>query len=359
MVNKLYVKYRTKRTQWTDINDIKSKLRMSSANRLSRAQKSDISSYYKKKLGRNVPTYWHEYFYSRNGLFSVQYVPTSVYHSDIIYFLNNFKVRHAYVDKAFYDVFFPDVNRPKTIIKNINGYFYNENIPISKDDAFFRCLNLSQVVIKPTINTWWGRGVDIISTQSGHLHNGWSVKDLFKKYKKNFIIQEKVKQHEKMAKLNPTSLNTVRVLSYRDNREVFVLYSVLRIGRAGQIIDNETAGGINVDIDLDSGTIRDFAYGSSSERKIYKTDNGTLLKGFTIPSFHKIPELVKTLHLRLPYFNLIGWDFGIDHNSNPVLIEWNRCPDLSQTAHGPAFGEMTEEIFKRVKTLPDTRLVSF
>lgn len=32
------------------------------------------------------------------------------------------------------------------------------------------------------------------------------------------------------------------------------------------------------------------------------------------------------------------------------MIEWNRCPDLSQTAHGPAFVEMTEDIFKKIKS---------
>ena len=62
------------------------------------------------------------------------------------------------------------------------------------------------------------------------------------------------------------------------------------------------------------------------------------------------------LHPRLPYFNLIGWDFGIDQQGEPVLIEWNRAPDLSQTAHGPAFGEMTEEILLSLRHKPNTVL---
>ena len=44
----------------------------------------------------------------------------------------------------------------------------------------------------------------------------------------------------------------------------------------------------------------------------------------------------------MPYFNLIGWDISVDKNGNPAMIEWNRAAELSQVAHGPAFGEYTE-----------------
>ena len=162
-------------------------------------------------------------------------------------------------------------------------------------------------------------------------------------------------QHEQIARLNPTSLNTLRVLSYRNQNEVIVLYVVIRIGRLGKTVDNETAGGINADIDLNSGTIIECAYGTPKEKKIFTTDNGTVLKGFEIPSFQKVIDNVKELHLRLPYFNLIGWDWGIDSAGVPILIEWNRAPDLSQTAHGPAFGDMTEFILKDTLRKKDTR----
>ena len=85
-----------------------------------------------------------------------------------------------------------------------------------------------------------------------------------------------------------------------------------------------------------------------------KTDVGTVLNGFQLPSIPEVLSTVKELHKRLPYFNLVGWDFGIDKEGRPVMIEWNRAPDLSQTAHGPAFGEMTEEIVRYAQTLPDT-----
>lgn len=317
---------------------------------LTKGQKRDIQNFYRKIAGTTVPTYWHEYFYSRNGFFSVNYVPTSFYHKELIYRLNNYHLRHAYVDKGIFDVFFPDVNRPRTIVKNLNGYFYDAERPISRSEALERCQSITQAIIKPSQEGMWGQGVNLLLAENNVDYNA-----LFNKYGKNFIIQQRVEQHEQMERLNPTSLNTLRVLSYRHGDEVMILYAVVRIGRLGKNIDNETAGGINADVDIASGRIIECAFGTPSEKKIMFTDCGTELKGYSISSFSKVIRLVKELHLRLPYFNIVGWDWGIDSQGEPILIEWNRCPDLSQTAHGPAFGEMTEMIIKDTLTLKDSR----
>ena len=101
---------------------IKKSMQLCPMKSLTKGQVADIQAYFKKHLGREVPTYWHQYLYSRNGLFSVKYIPASVYRTSIIFRLNDFQYSFGYVDKGFYDILFPDVNRPKTLIKNINGF---------------------------------------------------------------------------------------------------------------------------------------------------------------------------------------------------------------------------------------------
>lgn len=260
----------------------------------------------------------------------------------------------AYTDKNAYDNYFPDVRRPETLIRNINGYYFDGKGPIREEEALAICENLKDVVIKPSMLGKWGTGVNLFSSENGIIGESKSIKDLFAEYKEDFIIQRKVIQHPEMSRLNPTSLNTLRVLSFHHGDDVFIQYAVARIGRKDQWVDNETAGGINADIDLIEGRIRDCAYGTPSEKRILATDVGTVLKGFAIPAFEEVISTVKSLHRRLPYFNLIGWDFAIDAAGKPVLIEWNRCPDLSQTAHGPAFGDMTEEIVRFAMAQADT-----
>ena len=323
---------------------------------LTKGQEADIKAYFKKHFGREVPTYWHQYLYSRNGVYSEKYIPASIYNSEIIYRLNKFQFRHAYVDKGFYDTLFPDINRPKTIIKNVNGYYYDDHHALTLEEAVEKCSNLNEAIIKPTLEGTWGQGVKLIRTENGIISSSnFSIQDLFKEYKRSFIIQERFEQHEGISKLNPTSLNTLRVMSYRRGNEIVILYAVIRIGRMNQVIDNETAGGIKADIDLQTGRIKGVAFGSPKEPLMPKTDVGTVLDGYQMPSFPKVLDLVKEMHLRLPYFNLIGWDMSVDKEGNPALIEWNRAAELSQVAHGPAFGEYTEEILSVVKNRVNSR----
>lgn len=355
-IKRLIQKYELRLIEKSYEKNIKHSMQLCEMKPLTKGQKSDIKAYFKKYFGREVPLYWHQYLYSRNGIYSEKYIPASIYNSEIIYRLNRFSFRHAYVDKGFYDTLFQDVNRPKTIIKNVNGYYYDSKNPIGTEVAFELCSNLQEAIIKPTLEGTWGEGVRLIKTSNGMLTDSkLSIQDLFKSYGKSFIVQERFEQHEDMAKLNPTSLNTLRVMSYRRGNEIVILYAVVRIGRLGKVIDNETAGGIKADIDLKTGRIKGHAFGSPKEKLMPTTDVGTILNGFKIPFFDKVLDLVKEMHLRLPYFNLIGWDMSVDKKGEPALIEWNRAAELSQVAHGPAFGQYTEEILSLAKTLPNSR----
>lgn len=324
---------------------IKQSMKLCPMKPLTKGQEADIKAYFRKHFGRDVPTYWHQYLYSRNGIYSEKYIPASIYFSSIIYRLNNYRFGPAYADKNFYDTLFPDINRPTTFVKNVNGFYYDGDHAISEAEAIDRCLNLGGAVIKPSLYGHWGRGVSVFHSEDGHIPElDMTVADLFGKYNKNFIIQSKIVQHPDMAKLNPSSVNTIRVMSYRKDMEVTILYAVVRIGREGKVVDNETAGGIKADIDLATGTIKGPAFGSPKEKNMLCTDSGAVLENYQIPSFPQVLDFVRDLHSRLPYFKLIGWDISVDEMGNPLMIEWNRSAELSQVAHGPAFGDLTEEI---------------
>lgn len=340
-------KLKIKQIEKNEERKIKKSMQLCPMKPLSKGQEADIRAYFKKHFGREVPTYWHQYLYSRNGLYSEKYIPASIYFSSIIYRLNHYELSLAYVDKGFYDTLFSDVNRPLTFIKNVNGFYYDAKKPITKEEAVLRCLDLKGGVIKPTLFGRWGSGVKLFHTDNGFVPEmNMSVEDLFLKYNKNFIIQSKLEQHPDLARLNPTSVNTIRVMSYRKENDVIIIYAVIRIGRKGKVVDNETAGGIKADIDLQTGRIKGPAFGSPTEKNMPQTDSGVDLNNYLIPSFTQVLDFVKGLHYRLPYFKLIGWDISVDTNGNPVMIEWNKSAELSQVAHGPAFGDYTEEILK-------------
>ena len=240
-----------------------------------------------------------------------------------------------------------------------SNIFYDDKNHISQEEAVFRCSNLKEAIIKPTVFGTWGEGVKLFHTDNGFVPEmNMSVADMFSHYKNSFIIQSKLEQHPDLARLNPTSVNTIRVMSYMKDNEVIILYAIIRIGRMGQVVDNETAGGIKADIDLQTGRIKGLAYGSPTEKNMPQTDSGAVLDGYLIPSFPQVLDFVKDLHYRLPYFRIVGWDITVDKNGKPVMIEWNRQAELSQVAHGPAFGEYTEEILSKARTERNTRFDS-
>ena len=321
--------------------------------KLSREQKKEVQNYYKSMIGKKIDLHCHEYFYSRTGVFTKDYVPANFYHCDLVPRANEHSLNIAYGDKNLCDILFPGENIVHTYLKNMNGYYYFQGEPVSEEEAANLCKNLGSVIIKPSRESK-GSGVQMINIRDGLIEGqNMSVLQLFKQYKRNFLIQEKIHQHKDMSALNPTSVNTIRVLSYRSGMEVLIIYSVIRIGRYGQVIDNQCAGGISTAIGRD-GKLSGSAYGGYSTDNVGKTDSGVVLDGYQIPSYDKAIEMVKRLHLKLPFFNIIGWDVAIEEDGEPVLIEFNTNPGLSQSAFCSGMGEYTERVIRELWPRPNT-----
>lgn len=320
---------------------------------LTKEQKKEVDEFYVSMIGRTVPLYCHEYFYSRTGVFTKEYIPKDFYHCDLLPRANMVQRMSAFGDKNMMDFMLPGENTAHSILKNINGYFYYEGRPVSKEEAVTLCQNMEKVIIKPSGRSQ-GHGVQVFSVKDGITDlNGKSIRQLFESYKKDFLIQEWVKQHKDMAALNPTSVNTMRILSYRSGMEVLIIYSVVRVGRSGSVIDNQSAGGMSTTIDKD-GRLGKYAFGGYAEDNVDRTDTGVILEGYQLPSYDKAIEMVKRMHLKLPFFDIIGWDVAIEEDGEPILIEFNTAPGLSQSAFKSGMGENTERIIRELWQKPNS-----
>lgn len=350
----IFSNYMNRQEKKVYIHDISmSYNKLSSKKELTSVQKEEIQNYFFSLLGYKVPIAWHQYFYSRTDNYSKYYIPTSEYKVNIVGRLNVYPLKRAYTDKNITDVILPSSIQPKIYLKNMNGYFYYKGKPVSIKEAISLCSDLGEVIVKPSL-TARGKGVAKYNIKNGKLvERGISLDELFEEYKNDFLIQECVRQHKDMAALNPTSLNTIRIMTYRSDMDIKVIYSVIRIGRKGAVIDNESAGGISTVITQD-GKLGQYAYGAPGIDKIEFTDSGIRLLGYEIPSYQEALQMVKECHYELPYFDLLAWDVAINENGSPVLIEFNMTPDLSQSANGPAFGEHTEEILMKAMSRNNT-----
>lgn len=234
------------------------------------------------------------------------------------------------------------------MVYNINGFFYiNDDIADQSEAIKICCLSTATLIIKPTIGSGQGKMVNAFKIQGSNTsYNNLSVEELFKCYNKDFVVQEFLQQSEILNLLNPTSLNTLRVVSYLNNDGVHILASVLRIGQLGNYTDNFSTRGLFCNV-LDNGQLEGKGYNAKSET-ITKTSTGRILKDCIIPNFKSVKVMTKSKHYLVPYFKIIFWDIAIDKNNEPVLIEYNTNKqgiDLQITS-GPLFGVFTEEILE-------------
>ena len=347
------MRYQERQADRTYIEKIeRSYAKLGQKKRLTGEQEREIQDFYQKTVGHKVTSAYHQYFYSRTGVYSKLYVPSSEYKNHIIGRLNVYPFHLAYNDKNMTDITLPQTHQPKIYLKNMCGYFYADGKPISQDEALALCGDLGEVIVKPSL-TGRGKGVRKVTIRGGRVDGKQGLSELFAEYYADYLIQAVIRQHADMAVLNPSSINTIRVVTYRNGMEILPVYTVIRIGRKGMNIDNESAGGISAIIKPD-GTIGKYAYGAPGVDKVELTDTGVRLEGYKVPSFFKALELVQQSHIQLPYFNLIGWDIAIEADGQPVMIELNLNPDLSQSANGPAFGEHTEMILKDAMSRANT-----
>lgn len=145
--------------------------------------------------------------------------------------------------------------------------------------------------------------------------------------KESCVFQEVVAQHPKLTELNPCALNTMRIDTFRAPGEpAEILSAFLRVGGAGNCVDNVSAGGVMVGIHLDTGKLKDTAvnfFHGSRTFGTFKTNplNGRPFGGYQVPLFEQVKETVAKAAAWIPP-SLIGWDVAVSP-SGPVLVEGN------------------------------------
>ena len=188
MFKKLIAKIRKKREmkKW-EVRITKNFKNLEHHRKLTKEQKKEIQDFYVSMTGKKIPLYCHEYFYSRTGVFTKEYVPNNIYHCEIVPKANVHPFQSVLGDKNMCDFLFPGENVVHSILKNMNGYYYYEGSPVSEKEAVSLCQNLEKVLIKPSRKTK-GQGVQIFSVKDGVTNlNGKTIGQLFKEYKQDFL----------------------------------------------------------------------------------------------------------------------------------------------------------------------------
>lgn len=309
---------------------------------------------YWKKYGQKPSILWYKLYSAKSQKVDPRYIPDDMWFEKILPYFSNTQFRRAGEDKCMHGIWFPDAKRPYTVVANVAGVFYDDKYHIiTCEEAAKRCVAYKKFLIKPSIDSGEARLIHFYDQEN------LTVKKMlqeFAEFKANFIAQEIIDQHPILTKLNATSLNTIRIMSFLFEGEVHILSSILRIGGGGARVDNIGAGGYSCAVGL-NGMLSKLAVNRRSEW-VESNQDGVKFETVKVPGYNEAIEFVKVLHMRLAHFKIIGWDIGISKEGEPVLIEFNSNPGQNQYSCGPTFGELTEKVLEDVfikQTLKNSR----
>lgn len=314
--------------------------------KLSSEQKKAVKDFWKPYC--RVSTVWARYYTFATGRFDPRYIPNDLYYTKIDQHFNQKKLGYGFNDKNYYSLIFSGIRQPEIVVRNIGGLFEDENYRLlTREEVLERISRNDEVICKPTLDSGSGRDIQFWKTDTQ-----FKEIELFidNKKEKDYVIQKIIKQHAELDRVHKGSANTLRIVSVLMQDGVHILSSNLRMGVGSGRIDNVTAGGISCGIN-DDGTLKKYATAYYSGEKYERHPQGFVFDGFKVPSYDKAVELVNRIHPLIPQFRLVSWDFAIDADGEPVLIESNMRKggiNLNQFNNGPLFGDLTEKVLGEV-----------
>lgn len=164
--------------------------------------------------------------------------------------------------------------------------------------------------------------------------------------KVDYIIEERLAQHEDLNAIYPNSVNTVRINTLYNTEAVKLWGAIIKLGTGGAEIDNWGKGSLCVGIDVETGRMttgsRDIAYSKTLAAPLsVHPDTQVKFEGLTLPYWHELKEMVNKTAQLVPFLPYIAWDVAITP-AGPCIIEGNGRSDLSMVqVHG---GLMSPEI---------------
>ena len=200
------------------------------------------------------------------------------------------------------------------------------------------CKNKEYVIAKELDNCG-GKGIDKVKIDINN------IKKIYDKLKENkqFLVEELIVQNKKVAKLYDGSVNTLRLFTFYDGKEVYVLNSIFKIGNNG-FVDNFSSGGMYTFLDK-KGKIKVPAIDQADNKITIHPSTKEQILGFTIPNYDKACKMVKEASKLIPEIKYIGWDIAILEN-DVALVEGNEFPGVFQVK--PSF-----EDGKHIGLLPE------
>lgn len=289
---------------------------------------------YWKMLGVDPLKENYRVFYPYMGA-TLDILPSTTDRSVVSPVLNPPRTCGYYSDKNFLDKVLPQGFCPKTMLRKVQGHYYDVNYkPIVMDEGIMKQIfgqcGFQRLVVKPTIDTNCGIGVELFA--KGEDGNYRSVKDqsaltfdwLQQCTGPDIIVQEAIEQSDFMSQFNSTSVNTLRMAMYRSvkDEQCHLIGAVLRMGASGNYLDNVHAGGRYVGISQEGELCKYTMDRFGIKQEVYNGIDFSKV-ALCVPNYDKIKEFAIEVLQRVVHHRLLALDIAIRKDGTPVLVEYN------------------------------------
>lgn len=209
-------------------------------------------------------------------------------------------------------------------------YFELKNIDdISQLINWIAVNNFHAIVAKEPLGTV-GEGVKVLGVEKNDgvlLIDGVIIEDYLKLlFHRGFKLYESfINQHPVLDKIYPKSINTIRIVTFLDDKvNVEIWTALLRMG-FNKSVDNFDAGGISAKIDIATGVVvKPAVIKDPFVDEVFEKhpETGERILGVKIPFWEDIINLITSASKEIPDVRTVGWDVAITTNG-PTLIEGN------------------------------------
>lgn len=137
------------------------------------------------------------------------------------------------------------------------------------------------------------------------------------------LLEEYVLQHPDIMALSPSGLNTVRIFTQIENGKLHYLGARLRV-TVNSEVDNMAAGNPAATINIQTGEVDGPGVFSDITREPVTVHpvTGVSIKGFKVPFWPEIKQMMEKAVFVAPENRSVGWDVAITEKG-PELIEGN------------------------------------
>ena len=231
---------------------------------------------------------------------------------------------------------------------------------------------LQTMVLKPRAGRL-GENIHIISSDDTNISKRSSSLQ-----EGEYIVEEYIRQHPEMDKINPHSVNSIRIITFLcPDGKVEILGAMLRTSSSTLPVDNFTMGGIAVGIDVETGRLRKEGFvkifylqkinernlkenyvlstTTSNDKKNLLTEGKIINRSpvtnkeflnFQIPYWSELKKI--TLNAQKVFYHIksIGWDVAIA-STGPIIIEGNTSWGTTgfQAANGGLLTDKNRKLF--------------